>query len=41
MAVRGKGAALWELGKTTIWLAKVRFYLDFSYFSENEVGAGG
>ena len=26
MAVGGEGAGLWPPGKTTIWLAKVRFY---------------
>ena len=41
MAVGGEGGALWQPGKTTIWQAKVRFYLGFSYFSESEVGAGG
>ena len=40
MAVGGGGAALWGAGKTTIWYAKVRFYKGFSYFLENEVGAG-
>ena len=40
MAVGGEGAGLWPPGKTTIWLAKVRFYRGFSYFSESEVGAG-
>ena len=40
MAVGGEGAGLWQLGKTMIWYAQVRFYLGFGYFSESEVGAG-
>ena len=36
----GGGAALWGLGKTTIWHLKVMFYEGFRYFCERSVGAG-